>query len=73
MSPLQQRVVPRGGPELYDSSSSDDGESFQAQTPNVALPDYAARYMNHKPRRDIQGTGTVLEGFSPVMIVGHQV
>jgi hypothetical protein len=29
---LQQRVVPRGGPELLDEESSDDGRLLQTQT-----------------------------------------
>ena len=43
--PLQQRIVPMGGLGLQ---SSDDGQSLQAQTPDVAPPDYAAIQTKHK-------------------------
>ena len=56
---------------MYDNESSDDGRLLQAQTPNLALPQYTARYMNHKAAPHIQDTGTIPPGFSPIVIARH--
>ena len=45
---LQQRVVPRGGPQLLDEESSDDRRLLQIQTPNVALSEYSLRYTAYR-------------------------
>ena len=69
---LQQRVVPRGGPELLDEESSDDGRLLQTQAPNVALFHYSLRYTAYRARSLIQDEGTIPPGFSPITVAGHQ-
>ena len=68
---LQQRVVPQGGPELYDEASSDDGRLPKSQTPNVAISDYSTRYTAYTSVRHIQEAGTIPAEFSPIIIAAH--
>ena len=56
---------------MYDEQSFDDGQLLQSQTPNVAIPDYSARYMAHTSIPQIHEAGTIPPGFSPITVAVH--
>ena len=67
---MDERQRPQGGPELFNEEDSEDGDMLRAQERVVGLMEYRAHYHGSVHPPDVDDTGTLPAGFSPIMIGG---
>ena len=67
---LDDRQRPQGGPELFDEEDSEDGDMLRAQERVVGPMEYRAHYHGSVHPPDVDDTGTLPAGFSPIMVGG---
>ena len=65
---MDDRQRPQGGPELVDEEDSEDGDMLRAQERVVGLMEYRAHYHGSVHPPDVDDTGTLTAGFSPIMV-----